>query len=93
MAKALCPFRQSYCGNSSAFKFDQVGQNQKINITLMLGETCTYLVEADCGLPSFKPNDTVGFDIEVIDYDEDDLKMRRVLQTITSTKTNSTTSN
>ena len=28
---------------------------------------------ADCGLPSFKPNATEGFDIETIDYDEDDL--------------------
>jgi hypothetical protein len=40
----------------------------------MLGETCTFYVEADCGLPAFKPNDTTGFDIDVIDYDEDDLK-------------------
>jgi hypothetical protein len=30
-------------------------------------------VEADCGIPAFKPNDTTGFEIETIDYDEDDL--------------------
>jgi len=31
------------------------------------------MITADCGLPAFEPNDTTGFEIETIDYDEDDL--------------------
>jgi hypothetical protein len=73
MAKAMCPFNKRGCGNNAAFSFDSVGQKQNINITLNKGETCTFQVEAQCGLPAFKPNDTTGFDIETIDYDEDDL--------------------
>jgi hypothetical protein len=75
MAKALCPFNRGACGQNTAFNFDSVGQNTKINITLPQGETCTFQVEAECGLPAFKPNDTTGFDIEVVDYDEDDLSL------------------
>jgi len=73
MAKAICPFNRRSCGNNTAFSFDSVGQKQSINITLNKGEACTFQVEAQCGLPAFKPNDTTGFDIETIDYDEDDL--------------------
>lgn len=73
MAKALCPFRKSNCGNNTAFNFTDVGQSQTIDVTLPQGETCTYQIEAQCGLPSFKPNDTTGFDIEVIDYDDEDM--------------------
>jgi len=40
---------------------------------LKAGETCTYNVQADCGLPSLKPNDTTGFEIETVDYDDDDI--------------------
>jgi hypothetical protein len=50
-----------------------VGQQQNINITLPQGETCSFQVTADCGLPAFKPNDTTGFEIESVDYDDDDL--------------------
>lgn len=35
---------------------------------------------ADCGLPSFKPNDTTGFEIETIDYDDEDIAAGRLLQ-------------
>ena len=73
MAKAICPFNRRSCGNNTAFNFDSVGQKQNINVTLNKGETCTFQIEAQCGLPAFKPNDTTGFDIETIDYDEDDL--------------------
>jgi hypothetical protein len=85
MAKAICPFNKRSCGNNTAFNFDSVGQKQSINITLNKGEACTFQLEAQCGLPSFKPNDTTGFDIETIDYDEDDLdstgvKTQEILQ-------------
>ena len=73
MAKSICPFNKRSCGNNAAFSFDSVGQKQNISITLNKGEACTFQVEAQCGLPAFKPNDTTGFDIETIDYDEDDL--------------------
>jgi hypothetical protein len=52
-----------------------VGQQQQINITLNQGDTCTFQVQTNCGIPSFTPNDTTGFDIETIDYDDDDLNM------------------
>lgn len=80
LAKAMCPFKKDRCGNSSAFAFDQVGQQQNINITLPQGETCSFQVEASCGLPSFKPNDTTGFEIETIDYDDDDLSAPSTLR-------------
>ena len=34
LAKAMCPFKPDRCGNSTAFAFDSVGQQQKINISL-----------------------------------------------------------
>ncbi|TNV78715.1 hypothetical protein FGO68_gene6715 [Halteria grandinella] len=81
-AKALCPFRTNACGNSSGFNFTNVGQSQNITINLTQGETCTFLIEATCGLPTIAPNDTTGFEVETLDYDEDDLKTtsRRMLQ-------------
>jgi hypothetical protein len=39
-------------------------------------------VEAECGLPAFKPNDTTGFDIEVVDYDEEDLEVVGEISTL-----------
>ena len=42
LAKAMCPFKKDRCGNSTSFNFDAVGQSQDINISLPLGETCTY---------------------------------------------------
>ena len=69
----MCPFKRDHCGNSTAFVFDSVGQQQNISISLPQGETCSFQITADCGLPSFKPNDTTGFEIETIDYDDDDL--------------------
>ena len=44
-----------------------------MSINLDEGDTCTYQVETECGLPAFEPSDTTGFDIELVDYDEDDL--------------------
>ena len=73
VAKNVCPFVASKCGGSNSFAFSQVGQSQNITITLKAGETCTYNVQADCGLPSLKPNDTTGFEIETVDYDDDDI--------------------
>ena len=74
LAKALCPFKKASCGtNSTVIDFAKTGEQQNINITLEIGETCHFEVRAECGLPMFKPNDTAGFDIESVEYDEDDL--------------------
>jgi hypothetical protein len=31
------------------------------------------MITAECGLPAYKPNTTVGFDIETIDYTDEDI--------------------
>jgi hypothetical protein len=58
---------------------------------LSAGESCTFKIEADCGLPTFTPSTTKGFEIETIDYDEDDLKSAslRILSSSNSTKSQS----
>ena len=86
----MCPFNRTRCGSSNAFSFDNLNQSQSINITLAGGETCTYLIEAKCGIPAFTPNDTAGFDIETVDYDDDDLNPAGSSNSTTTT-TNSTT--
>lgn len=82
----MCPFRNSNCGNHSAFLFSQAGEQQTINISLPQGETCTFQIQADCGLPAFKPNDTTGFEIETLDYDDDDLSESSRLRLLKSKK-------
>lgn len=75
LAKAMCPFRRGAggCGSVSQFNFTNAGDSQKVNLTIPLGETCTFQIQADCGLPTVAPNDTTGFEIEMIDFDDDDL--------------------
>ncbi len=43
-------------------------------------------MQANCGLPSFEPTDTSGFEIETVDYDDDDLASTglRLLQATTA---------
>ena len=53
-----------------------------MKIELAPGETCAYMVTAECGIPSLKPSNTVGFDIETIDYTDADIgnvRRRRIL--------------
>lgn len=74
LAKGLCPFNKANCGgNSSMLDFNTVGDSQKVSISLQVGDTCHFEVRAECGLPMFSPNDTTGFEIESVEYDEDDL--------------------
>ncbi len=80
LAKALCPFRKAACGGNNTVSFTDVNQEVKLAINLTEGETCTLHVKANCGIPKFKPNDTTGFDIESVDFDEDDLDTSRILQ-------------
>ena len=50
-------------------------------MTLAPGETCNYKIRSFKGCPAFKPSDTTGFEIENLDFDDDDLdEGRRMLQ-------------
>lgn len=71
----MCPFNRSSCGSNNEIDFNSTASEKKtVNITLPTGETCTFKIKAKCGLPTFEPlNDTTGFDIQIVDYDEDDL--------------------
>jgi hypothetical protein len=77
LAKGFCPFQGSKCGNIQSFDFADVGEKTNINITLAAGETCTYKVRSFKGFPAFKPSDTTGFEIENVDYDDDDIQNNR----------------
>lgn len=80
LAKGFCPFQGSKCGKIQSFDFADVGEKTNINITLAAGETCTYKVRSFKGFPAFKPSDTTGFEIENVDYDDDDIQnSRRIL--------------
>lgn len=84
----MCPFNKTSCGGNNTIDFqgDSVGEKKVINITLPTGETCQFKVKAKCGLPAFEPlNETTGFDIQIVDYDEDDLdtaNSARLLQAV-----------
>lgn len=43
------------------------------------------MVSAECGLPAFKPSSTLGFDIETIDYTDEDIGNTRRRRVLTST--------
>jgi hypothetical protein len=91
LALNMCPFDKSKCGanNTIDFSGNNTGESKTVNITLLPGETCTYKVQAKCGLPAFQPlNDTTGFDIQTVDYDEDDMNSTnsaRILQAANTT--------
>lgn len=46
LAKGMCPFKKSACGENSSFDFTEAGQTQVLDINVPLGETCTYQVRA-----------------------------------------------
>ena len=88
LALGMCPYTRSRCGSANStlnFTESAIGQSQTINISLALGETCTYRVETKCGLPDFAPiTNTTGFDIQVIDFDEDDINTNAPAVPVTS---------
>jgi hypothetical protein len=73
LAKNLCPFSKTSCGDNANITFSVWNQQQGVKIELAAGETCAYMVTAECGLPAYKPNTTLGFDIETIDYTDEDI--------------------
>ena len=93
LAKGFCPFPRSKCGSNQDFDFGEVGEKTDINITVSAGETCTYRIKAECGLPSFKPSTTDGFEIDNVDYDDDDLDETSTLRMLQGKGNNSWTSN
>ena len=57
-----------------------------MKIELEPGETCSYFINAECGVPGYKPDTTLGFDIESIDYTDEDIgNVRRRRRFLTST--------
>jgi len=43
------------------------------------------MISAECGLPTFRPSTTLGFDIETIDYTDEDIGNIRRRRVLTST--------
>jgi hypothetical protein len=79
LALGMCPFTKTRCGSANStlnFTGSLVGQRQTLNVSLAIGETCTYRVQSNCGLPEFTPlANTTGFDIQVVDFDDDDVNI------------------
>jgi hypothetical protein len=46
------------------------------------------MISAECGLPTFRPSTTLGFDIETIDYTDEDIGNIRRRRVLTSTDLN-----
>ena len=83
MAYAICPYYPTSCGQFQAFNFTVVGQQQNQTLTLKQGDTCTFYIESECGLPAFSFDsamDSSAFSIDVVDYDIDDIKPYQSLQ-------------
>jgi hypothetical protein len=73
LAKNLCPFRPADCGQKQTFEFTTWGKQMAISVELPPGETCTYQINADCGIPTYKINNSAGFEIESFDYTDSDI--------------------
>ena len=78
----ICPFSVDGCGKEKNITFGSWDMDFKANVSLLPGETCSYFVTTECGVPSYKPGDVKGFEIYSIDYTEDNLSnnKRRVLE-------------
>ena len=76
----MCPFKTESCGGSGGgigpdLALTHEGQQYDIDLNVRAGDTCTFTVQTSCGLPTFVFSNPVGFDIEIIDYDDKDLKI------------------
>ncbi len=63
LARALCPFKKENCGDRPQILLNNTGDNVDIDINLPHGGSCMLEMRAQCGIPSFKPNNTDGLDI------------------------------
>ena len=85
LAKNLCPFNKASCGDNANITFAVWNQQQGVKIELEPGETCSYMVNAECGIPAYQPSTTLGFEIESIDYTDTDIGNVRRRRVLTST--------
>jgi len=85
LAKNLCPFNKANCGPSSNISFAVWNMQDRMKIELEPGDTCSYFINAECGVPGYKPDTTLGFDIESIDYTDADIGNVRRRRVLTST--------
>lgn len=74
LAKSICPYRSSMCGPKNTYQYNSWGADQQNNITVNVppGETCSYIVNTQCGVPMFQTNETAGFDIDSFEYADDE---------------------
>jgi hypothetical protein len=80
LAKNICPYQSSKCGGKGqAFRFNTWGDSTKNALSLALsnGDTCSLIINTQCGVPAFTVGDTTGFQIESIDYNDDEATRRR----------------
>lgn len=75
-AKFVCPFITSKCGSTNNITLDNTGDSFSISLSLTAGDTCFYQINAKCGIPEFTPSNTTGFDIDFIDYADDEMSNR-----------------
>lgn len=90
LAKNICPYRSSACSSKNFFDNTLYGRwntRDNITVTLNTGESCGFLVRAGCGIPSFIPSTTSGFDIESVDFTSADAPSLRFLQALPTTTT------
>ena len=52
--------------------YGALSSRDNATITLNTGETCPIMVRTTCGIPTYIPSNTVGFDIESVDYNSDE---------------------
>lgn len=74
-AKHVCQYNNVACGTvNNTIVLADTTSTQSVNITgLTIGQTCFYKVQAACGGPSFKPNDTSKVEIEYVEFRGSDL--------------------
>lgn len=80
LAKNICPYSKAKCGGSGqAYRFTTWGDSTKntLSYNITNGETCSYIITTECGVPSFTVNsDTTGLSIETVDYTDDETSRR-----------------
>lgn len=79
-SKYVCQYNTAACGATSNFTLATVNSTASVNITaLALGQTCFYKVQAQCGGPSFRPNDTSKVEVEFVEFKDQDLNSSDVV--------------
>lgn len=85
-SKYVCQYNTAACGSTANFTLATTNSTATFNVTnLALGQSCFYKVQAVCGGPSFKPNDTSRVEIEFVEFRDADLNSSDVIRTYTLT--------